>query len=119
MPARERVQLIYNDAISGTDIQLSPVIPAGQKWQVGRIIFADKNIGDNISGGFQIDWGSSGAWEVVFAGYLTGATHCIEIKQIFEGDGTKRLRMIRQNNSPTAKEMFLMVEGNKRIGDLP
>ena len=116
--ARERIQTIYQNAITGTDTQSSPSIPTGQIWQVSRIIFADKGINDGLSGAFLVDFGSGGSREVIAAAYLTGNTIVLPIDRTFLGDGSKVFRFIRVNNSVVSKEMFLMVEGFKRIGDV-
>ena len=116
---RSRVQLIHENAIpSGIDLQTSPAIPAGQTWQITRIIFADKSIGDGLSGGFKVDWGSGSTFEVLAAAYLEGNTIDLPINKVFTGDSVKHFRLIRQNNSAPNKEMFIMVEGFQRIGDL-
>lgn len=116
---RDRIQTIHNNSIAvGNDIQTSPVIPTGQVWQITRIIFADKAINDGMSGGFQVDFGTGSTREIIMASYLLGNTIAMTINKTFTGDGVKVFRYIRTNNGAMAKDMFLMVEGFKRIGDI-
>jgi hypothetical protein len=117
---RDRVQVIHSSivAASDTDVQISPSIPNGQVWQIQRIIFADHAINDGISGGFQVDFGIGSNREILLAAYLMGNTIAVDIKRTFTGNGTNVFRYIRKNNSIVSKDMFLMVEGFKRIGDL-
>jgi len=117
--SRDRVQVVYNNEVAPTSvvIETSPIIPAGQSWQISRVIFGDRAIGDGMSGGFQVDWGNGGSWEVIAAAWLTGNTMEFKVNRAFTGDGVKKFRYIRLNKSASSKEMFLMAEGFKRIGD--
>ena len=113
---RDRIQIIRNNSIAvGTDVQSSPVVPSGQEWHITRIIFADKGIDDGLSGAFQVDFGSGGSREILMAAYLTGSTLALDINRTFTGDGSAVFRYIRVNNAAVAKDMFLMVEGFKRL----
>jgi len=114
---RERVQVVHAGSISvGTNIENSPVIPVDQRWHITRLIFADKGINDGMSGGFQVDFGSGGSREILASAYLTGETVIISINRTFTGNGSALFRYIRVNNAAVPKELFLMVEGFKRIG---
>ena len=93
----------------------APITPNGETWQITRIIFADKNMGDNISGGFLVDYGSGGTREVVAQAFLTGNTLDLPMQVTFTGDGVNRLRIIRENNSLTPKKMIAMVIAIKRL----
>lgn len=118
MAARSRVQKSFRDEVPpGNKIDLMTAIPNEEIWQVSWALFSDKNIGDNISGGFALEWGSGGEWEVIHIGFLTGNIHRLDINRSFTGNGTKRFRIIRQNNSAVNKDMLVVLEGFKRIGD--
>jgi len=116
---RERVLLRYDSSVPPTTIgiDLTPILPIGETWQVVRFIFADPNNGDNISAGFQVDYGSGGTWEFVNGGYLSGNTSEIILNKTFTGDGIKRFRAIRNNLSASAKTPLLIIEAFKRLGD--
>lgn len=119
MIQRSRVQVIHNNAIpAGINVESSPIVPSGQTWQITRIIFADNAIDDGLSSGFQVDFGSGGTREILAAAYLLGNTLIVPINRTFTGDGSAVFRYIRENKSVSTKDMFLMIEGFKRIGDI-
>lgn len=120
MTTREFKQFIFDSSVAGLTnaVDESPVFPVGQKWQIKRVIFADPGIGDNISAGFQLQWGSPGSgYEFINGAYLTGDTREIVINRIFVGDGDKRFRVVRQNNSAAAKKVTTFIEAIRREGD--
>ncbi len=103
-----------NSISSGSDVQ--PFTPVdGDKWRITRILFADKNIGDNLSGSFIVDWGVEGDRDVIDAAFLTGNTIDIKKNLTIVGDGIKEIRFIRENNSASAKKMVIIVEGHKVV----
>lgn len=121
MTDRTRVQIKFDTTVAAgvTDTQLSAIVPSGEVWNLQRIIFAHADSGNNISGGFQVDWGDAGGgWEFLYGAYLTGSTYEIIVGRDFVGDGTKRLRCIRQNLDPAgaAKRMTLLIEAFKKLG---
>lgn len=120
--SRDLIQQVYrsNIAAGTTDIQVVGTPPAGERWQVSRVIFADEGINDGLSGAFAVDWGTGPAAsrQIITATHLTGNTYCEHLSQVLLGDGTNELRVIRKNNGATPKEMVIILEGFKRIGDL-
>jgi hypothetical protein len=118
MTARDRVSLRYDADVSAgaADIQTTSIIPNGETWTVERFICAHGNDGTNISGGFQVDWGSAGSWETLGLSYITGDTKVMPIYRDFTGDGVKKFRFIRQNLDGTnSKKMVIVAEGFKRL----
>ena len=120
MTARDKFQVRVSGSIAGatTDQQLSAIVPTGEKWHISRVVFAHAVDNRNFSGGFQLEWGSGASFVFITGAYLTGATFNDKIDQTFTGDGTKRFRLTRQNLDPTtAKQMSVVIDGFKRIGD--
>jgi len=116
--SRPRIQIIYEDALAaGEDIK-STVIPDGEKWQISRITFGDMSKNDSKSGSFKVDFGVDGDRDILAIAYISGSTIAFDIKRVFVGDGTKVLRVIRENQSNPAKNMLAFLEGFKRIGDI-
>jgi len=107
--------LIDSSAAAGTNTTNSDIIPSGQSWSISKVLFADQNIGDNKSGGFRFEFGTGSTWELIAGAYLTGNTITYEINRAFFGDGVKRFRVIRVNNSASAKNMIVYIEGFKRF----
>lgn len=116
--SRERIQAFHDNEIApGPDVKFSIAIPEGERWQFKRVTFASKSIGDGMSDGFRVDFGAAGDFEPLAVAHLMGNTKVINIDRIFVGDGVKKIRYIRENNSSVAKELFIFAEGFKRIGD--
>jgi len=114
-----RNKVVFNEdsdvPSSNFTIFSAPITPDGETWQIQRILFADKNMGDNISGGFIVDYGSGVTRDVVAQAFLTGNTLDLPMQETVTGDGVKRLRIIRENNSLTPKKMIAMVIAIKRL----
>jgi hypothetical protein len=120
MTARDKFQVRQSGSIAAitTDQQLSAIVPLNEKWHIDRVVFAHANDSRNWSGGFQLEWGSGGSFVFITGAYLTGATFHDKVDQTFIGDGAKRFRLTRQNLDPTtAKQMSVVIDGFKRIGD--
>lgn len=111
--SRERIQIIEDGPVSvGVDEKFSDIIPNGESWQITRITFADMSKNDSKSGSFKVDYDG----DVLAVAYLSGGTFALDINRVFLGDGTKRIRLIRESQSNPAKNMLIYVEGFKRIG---
>lgn len=115
---RDEIKKIIRGNVAGglLDSFETEVVPNGQKWQLSSLVFSDQGIGDGKSGGFTLEWGTTGSWDFVEGGYLTGTTWRQEMNRVFIGDGVKRFRIRRQNNSLLPKDMIVVIAGFKRIG---
>ena len=115
---RDEVKRVFrgNVAAGATDSVETESVPTGQRWQIATVVFADQGIGDSKSGAYSFEWGTTGAWDLVEAAYLTGNTWRQELNRVFTGDGTKRFRIRRQNTSAVARDMVVILTGFKRIG---
>lgn len=113
---REAFRVIFDDNVGTTpSVDSSAPVPAGEIWTIQRVIFGDRNIGDNKSGGFKFEFGNGGSIEVITLAWLTGDTKEIVINKQYPGDDVKRFRITRVNGSATAKNMFAIIEGFKRL----
>ncbi len=116
---RDRIEIIEESDIGGNteDIQ-THIIPAGEKWQIKRITFADiKQPSNQWSGSFKVDFGVDLDRELLMVAYLLGQTISLDINRVFVGNGTKGFRVIRDNLGAQSKPMFVFVEGFKRNSD--
>jgi len=114
---RTRIQLIYEDDISAGEVVNELIVPAGEVWQLTRIIFGDMSKNDSKSGVFKVDFGVGADLDVIAIAYLSGSTLPLSINRPFVGDGIKAFRFIRENQSNPAKKMLIFVDGFKRNGD--
>ena len=118
MGQRGKVRALNREVIpSGIKRDRHPKIPLGDILQVQWVLFSDQNIGDNKSGGFVLEWGKPGEWELIHAVYLTGGAVVLQVNKAFVGDAEKCIRITRENNSDSSKTMIVVVEGFIRTGD--
>ena len=111
--SRERLQFIEDSEVgSGVDEKFTPIVPAGESWQINRITFGDMSKNDSKSGSFKVEFDG----DVLAIAYLSGGTIVIDVNRVFIGDGVKRFSMIRESQSNPAKKMLIFMEGFKRIG---
>ena len=87
----------------------SSPIPSGHTWVLEKVGFASQISGlvltvmDVRSDTLQLLWGTPGNFETIRVIALTGNTIELSMKRSFEGDGSKFFRLIRTNNSGTAR----------------
>ena len=117
---RDRIHIVKKGNVTAgtTDIDLSHVPAANRVWHIKRITFGTTAINDGLSDWFEVDWGIGGTREVLIQAFLTGNTFTFPIDRVFEGNGSNLFRLKRKNNSASDKNMFIMMEGFKRIGDV-
>jgi hypothetical protein len=94
-----------------TDVEnVGPVIPAGKR--VRLITFGAADCGtDNEASITALQWGAAGAWETIRA---FGLAHCsmeVRLDQDYIGDGTKRFRVVRKNQSSSSRIVLAWLEG--------
>jgi hypothetical protein len=80
----------------GNDIVQSPIVPNGKNVRLREFGGCTPAIGDGIDGFIGLQWGSSGSWESIAIGCHEFQR---ELKRDFLGDGTKRFRIVRMNES--------------------
>ena len=100
------------------EVDLYDPIPDGERWQLSWVLFADESKGTKESGGFLVEFGEGTTWDFVAGAYLTGDTFQFQVNQIYIGDGVKHFRLKRINDSNDDKNMLIVVDGFKRIGDI-
>ena len=100
----DRTKIVTSSLASGgTDTTDIGPIPLNKKFVIkefGAIGIIDT---DSKSTVYLLQWGVVGNFEDVRAIGVTGNTVALQIGKQFTGDGTKFLRVTRQNPSATAK----------------
>lgn len=96
----------------GTQVDnIGPVIPSGQRIRIARFGGSDAG-SDGAPSLVALQWGAAGTWETLRVFAMRGAAFSERIMRDLVGDGTKRLRIIRKNQSTTeAKSIFAWIEG--------
>ena len=104
----ERHDVIEGSAAVGNNVTTFPIIPNGKTVRVRKFGGFDPDIGDNKCGFITLQWGNGGGWETIRAGGC-GSFEFVLLRD-FVGDGVKRHRIIRTNNSVSAKDMVAWAE---------
>lgn len=93
-----------NVAAGATDVQASDIIPATATVRILSFGGFDPNIGDSKDGIIGLQYGSGTNWKTLRAG--GGGVFDFNSKIDIVGDGTKRFRLVRKNNSSTPKSLI-------------
>jgi hypothetical protein len=111
---RNTVDVFLDASIAGggTDIFTLPVIPNGDRWRLRLMGMADPATGDGIASIVALQLGP-GTWNTIRAFSAAGTTVQIEIDREITGNGTRQLRVVRQNPSAVAKQIVAWLEGYK------
>ena len=96
------IKIFSNLNSASSDTTDSPPIPAGKILVVSRIGGLDINVGNNRSSFYLFQWGTVGAFSIFGAISVTGATMEIALREQLVGNGSKFIRITRQNNELVA-----------------
>lgn len=107
--AKTKFDIVYDDSVPGgtTDIKMSAIIPSGRVIQLQSFGGCTPDIGDGIDGQTALQWGSGTSWQTIRAGTKSWD---MLFKKDFLGDGSKRFRLVRKNNSTTSRPMVVWLE---------
>lgn len=112
---RQRVDKVFDGSVaaSSQDVQELPIIPNGQVWRVTRFGGSEVGAGDGKASvvGLQVFDGT--AWQTIRGFGIVSTGVEVELARDIRGDGTKKLRVVRQNKSAAAKQIIAWVEGFK------
>jgi hypothetical protein len=101
---------LSNDNVDGA------AIPAGKKLTISKFGAADINLGDNKSSYYILRWGNPGVgFEELAVISVTGGTYEFNLKMERTGDGTKFLRIQRNNNSLVDKRCSAWVKAYDNV----
>jgi len=112
---RQRVDKVIDGpvAANGQDVQELAVIPNGDVWRITRFGGSEVGTGDGKASVIALQVFDGSAWQTIrgFGVVSTGVE--VELARDIRGDGTKKLRVVRQNKSTAAKQILAWVEGFK------
>ena len=115
--ARVRVDKVIEDnvAASSTAIdELGTPIPDGETWRVLEFGGSEMGAGDNVASSIALQVADDGTtWKTVRGFGVVSACCHNAIDRDFVGDGTRKLRVIRQNNTASAKKIVAWIIGVK------
>jgi len=112
---RQRVDKVIDGTVAanGQDVQELAVIPNGDLWRITRFGGSEVGTGDGKASVIALQVFDGSAWQTIrgFGVVSTGVE--VELARDIRGDGTKKLRVVRQNKSSIAKQILAWVEGFK------
>lgn len=112
MARQNRAMKVFSSVASGATVNTdSSVIPNGQQIQLTVFGASDVNIGDNKSATVQLQFGSGATFTTLWALGVTGTPYEKQLTNIITGDGTSFIRLVRTNNSASAKNIGAWLEG--------
>jgi len=98
------IYLDSNVAANATDIVSGDIIEADKTVRISSFGGFDPNIGDNKASIIAIQYGSGTSWKTIRAG--GDGTFDFKMNIDVKGDGSKRFRLVRKNNSATPKPLI-------------
>lgn len=98
-------------AAGSTDNPEHPsAVPNGEVWVISHFGAADINLGDNKSTVYALRFGT----DILRVISVTGVTYDIPMKVEITGNGTKKLNVLRVNNSGSTKQCPFWIDAHKR-----
>jgi len=112
---RQRVDRIVDGQVpaNSQDVQDLAVIPNGEIWRVTRFGGSEVGTGDGKASVVALQLFDGAAWQTIRGFGVVSTAVEAELARDIRGDGTKRLRVVRQNKSAAAKQIIAWVEGLK------
>ena len=115
---RQKVDHVFDGAVAATsqDVQELPAIPNNEVWRVTRFGGSEVGTGDGKASVIVLQLGDGSSWQTIRGfGVVSGGAE-VELSRDIRGDGTKKLRVVRQNKSAAAKQIIAWLEGFKASG---
>lgn len=112
---RQRVDKVFDGQVAANsqDVQELPVIPNGECWCVTRFGGSEVGTGDGKASAVALQLFDGTSWQTIRGFGLVSTGIEVELSRDIRGDGTKKLRVVRQNKSAAAKQIIAWVEGFK------
>ncbi len=112
---RQKVDRVFDGVVaaSGQDAQELPIIPNGEVWRVTRFGGSEVGTGDGKASVIALQLWDGTAWQTVRGFGVVSAVAEVELARDMLGDGTRKLRIVRQNKSAAAKQIIAWLEGFK------
>lgn len=112
---RQRVDRVFDGqvAASSQDVQELPLIPNGEAWCITRFGGSEVGTGDGKASVVALQLFDGSGWQTIRGFGVVSTAVELELARDVRGDGTKKLRVVRQNKSTTAKLIIAWVEGFK------
>jgi len=112
---RQKVDRVFDGAVAATsqDVQELPVVPNNEVWRVTRFGGSEVGTGDGKASVIVLQLWDGSAWQTIRGFGVVSAVAEVELSRDIRGDGTRKLRVVRQNKSAAAKQIIAWLEGFK------
>lgn len=112
---RQRVDRVVDGQVAANsqDLQELPTIPNGEAWCITRFGGSEVGSGDGKASVIVLQLFDGSSWQTIRGFGLVSTAVEVALLRDVRGDGTKKLRVVRQNRSATAKQIIAWVEGFK------
>lgn len=115
---RQQVDRVFDGAVAagGSEVAELPVIPNGEVWRITRFGGSEVGSGDGKASVIALQLFDGTAWQTIRGFGVVSTAVEVELARDIRGNGTKKLRVVRQNKSSTSKQIIAWLEGFKAGG---
>ena len=112
---RQKVDRVFDGAVAATsqDVQELPVVPNNEVWRVTRFGGSEVGTGDGKASVIVLQLWDGSTWQTIRGFGVVSTVAEVELSRDIRGDGTRKLRVVRQNRSAAAKQIIAWLEGFK------
>jgi len=112
---RQKVDRVFDGAVAPTsqDVQELPVVPNNEVWRITRFGGSEVGTGDGKASVIVLQLWDGSAWQTIRGFGVVSTVAEVELSRDIRGDGTRKLRVVRQNKSAAAKQIIAWLEGFK------
>jgi hypothetical protein len=114
---RQRVDKVFDGQVAGAsqEVQELPVIPNGECWCITRFGGSEVGTGDGKASSVALQVFDGTSWQTIRGFGLVSTAVEVELQRDIRGDGTRKLRVVRRNQSASPKQIIAWVEGFKLV----
>src|SRR5512138_3776110 len=114
---RQKVDRVFDGAVaaSGQDAFELPVIPNGEVWRITRFGGSEVGTGDGKASVIALQLWDGSVWQTIRGFGVVSTVAEVDLSRDVRGDGTRKLRVLRQNKSAAAKQVIAWLEGFKVV----
>jgi hypothetical protein len=110
---RQKVDRVFDGAVgaNGQEVTELPVIPNGQVWRLTRFGGSEVGAGDGKASVVALQLFDGSTWQTIRGFGVVSTAVELELSRDVRGDGTRKLRIVRQNRSSASKQIIAWLEG--------
>jgi len=114
---RQLVDLLFDGNVTAGASEISIIgngpIPNGETWRIVKFGGSEVGSGDGVASVIAIQEDNGSGWKTIRGFGIVSNCSEIEIGRDFIGNGTRKIRIIRQNKSGASKQIIAWIMGVK------